>query len=164
MTSDHDPTTGADEAPGARAGAHGTPMPVDFGADRQARSIWVVLLLGPVVWLSHFMLVYLVSEAGCTGDGPGLRLLDPPVPVVTTLASTPVAVALCAFGAVWGWRLWRRSRADVPPAADGSAELDGRFDDDRRRGALAFVGLLLSAFSVVAVLFTAAPALALGPC
>lgn len=160
MTSDHDPA----EAPGARAPAHGTPMPVDFEVDRRTRSVWVVLLLGPVVWFGHFMLVYLVGEAGCTGGGPGLRLFDPPVPVRTTLASTPIAVVLCAFGAAWGWRLWRRGRAEIPPADDAGVPPDGRSDEDARRGSLAFAGVLLSAFSGVAVLFTAAPALVLGPC
>lgn len=157
--SDHDPA----DAPGARSGIRGTPAAVDLQVDQQARLGWVVLLLGPVVWFGHFMLVYLVAEAGCTGDGPGLRLFDPPVPVVTTLVATVLAVAVCAAGAVWAWRLWRRNLVAVP-AADDTTDLPAEFDDERRRGSLAFMGLLLSAFSAVAVMFTGVPALVLGPC
>ena len=41
-----------------------------------------MFVAGPVIWSVHFLLVYLVTEAGCSGDGPGLRLFDPPVPKV----------------------------------------------------------------------------------
>ena len=163
MNTDHDPTH-EDEPDGARSGTRGSVMPVELEHDRRARLGWVLLLIGPVVWFSHFMLVYLVAEAGCTGDGPGLRLFDPPVPVITTLVATVIAVPICVAGTVWAWRWWRRSVEEVPSAADSGETLSGEFDDDRRRGSLAFAGLLLSGFSVVAVLFTAAPALVLGPC
>ena len=42
-----------------------------------ARIIWLPFLGGPVTWITHFMLVYLVAEAGCSGDGPGLRAVRP---------------------------------------------------------------------------------------
>ncbi|MEZ5263492.1 MAG: hypothetical protein R2755_17390 [Acidimicrobiales bacterium] len=48
-----------------------------MSADRRTRHLWVVLLGGPLVWLAHFALTYLVAEAGCTGDGPGLDRFDP---------------------------------------------------------------------------------------
>ena len=34
----------------------------------------VVFLGGPVIWFSHFMVVYLVAEAGCTGGGGHVTL------------------------------------------------------------------------------------------
>lgn len=149
---------------GGLAPAQGTPVPVDLSADRQVRRTWAVFIAGPVVWITHFMTVYLVAEAGCTGGGEGLRFLGPPVPVVATLAATVVAVGLCVAATVWAYRRWRASEERLEAAPDAATELSGEFDDDRRRGSLAFAGFLLSALSVVAVLFTGAPALVLGPC
>ncbi|MBW3576961.1 MAG: hypothetical protein KY462_04330 [Actinobacteria bacterium] len=139
-------------------------MPVDLSADRSVRRTWAVLLAGPVIWFSHFMVVYLVAEAGCTGGGPGLVVFNPPVPVVVTWVSTVIAVPLCAAAAWWAWRRWRASVDVLKGAPDDASELSGELDDDRRRGSLAFAGLLLSLFSIVAVAFTAAPAMVLGPC
>lgn len=141
---------------GSSTGVGGTPVPVDLSADRRARRIWVLFVAGPVIWLAHFTVVYLVAEAGCTGDGPGLRLLDPPVPRIVTAVATLVAVAACAV-VVWrGYRGWRRSTT----AAERVADVPGEHpDDDERAGTLAFMALLLGALFGVAVLFTGAPAL-----
>ncbi|HZA00218.1 MAG TPA: hypothetical protein VE575_15770, partial [Acidimicrobiales bacterium] len=75
---------------GATTGVGGTPFAVDLAEDRRDRIVWVVFLAGPVTWLAHFVLVYLVAEAGCTGGGPGLEAFDPPVPRAVTLAATVV--------------------------------------------------------------------------
>lgn len=149
---------------GAYAPAGGTPAPVDVSADRRVRLTWAAFLAGPTVWFAHFMVVYLVAEAGCTGGGPGLAVFDPPVPVVVTLMTTVAAVALCAAAAVWAFGRWRESQRTLEAAPDAAQSLSGEFDDDQRRGALGFAGFLLSSFSAVAVLFTGGPALVLGPC
>jgi hypothetical protein len=49
----------------------GTPVAVDVSRDRRSRVIWVALLAGSVIWFVHLTLVYMVTEAGCTGGGPG---------------------------------------------------------------------------------------------
>lgn len=141
-------------------------MPVELGIDRRARANWVVFTAGPVIWFGHFMLVYLVAEAGCTGDGPGLERLDPPVPVITTLVATVIAVALCAAAARWGWRWWRDGshRATPHVTSDDGTEVIPAVTPSPRDVSLGFAGAILSLFSLVAVLFTAAPALVLGPC
>ena len=142
---------------GDRTGLSGTPVAVDVSRDRLARVTWVVFLAGPVTWFAHFMVVYLVAEAGCTGDGPGLNLFDPPVPAAATLAATAVAALVCLGAARWAYRRWRASQRGV--AADEAAELSGRFSERDRGGSLAFAGFLLSLFSFVAVLFVGLPAL-----
>lgn len=145
---DHAPTPPPDDQPhhGARTAAEGTPVPVDLARDRQARTVWVVFLAGPVIWFAHFMVVYLVAEAGCTGGGTGLRLLGPPVPAVVTGVATVVAVAACVVSAVWGMRWWRRDRDRAGDGAHDRHELAGF-------ASLAFVGALLSWLAVVSVLF-----------
>jgi hypothetical protein len=131
--------------------AKGTAAPVDVTVDPRARSTITVLLAGPVILLVHFMVVYLVTEAGCTGDGPGLDVLDPPVPGVVTLLATAVAALACCGSAFWAYRRWR------PGSQSGRDELVDR-------GPLAFVGFLLSLLALVTVLLVGLPALVLPAC
>ncbi|MBW3662811.1 MAG: hypothetical protein KY469_06900 [Actinobacteria bacterium] len=152
------------EADGARSPSHGTPAPVEIATDIRQRSIWAIFLLGPVTWFAHFMVVYLVAEAGCTGDGPGLTVFDPPVPVALTLIATVPAVTVCAAGAVWGFRRWRLGLRALEAGPDEAEELPDGLAAGRGPPGLAFVGFLLSTFFLVAVLYTAAPATILGPC
>jgi hypothetical protein len=146
---------------GATTGASGTPFAVDLARDRRARSMWVVLLGGPLLWLSHFMFVYLVAEAGCTGDGPGLELFDPPVPKAVTLVATALAAAGCVPLAIWALRRWRTETQE--PARD-SADLAGRIGDAAGRGTVPFAGFLLASFSLVAIVFVGLPAAFLPAC
>jgi hypothetical protein len=132
--------------------SRGTPTPVDVSVDTRAVTAVAVLLAGPVISSLHFLVVYLVVEAGCTGDGPGLAVFDPPVPTVTTLVATAVAVLALTATAWWGVARWR-----APRGASGHEEIV-----DRRP--LAFVGSLLSLLGLVTVLFVGLPALFLGAC
>lgn len=142
--------------PGATTGVGGTPVAVDVSRDRRARSALALLLAGPVIWSAHFMLVYLVVEAGCSGDGPGLELFDPPVPTVVTLAATAVAALACLASAAWGYRRWRLDRDDL---ADGAG-----LEPPDLGGRLAFAGSLLSLLGFVTVLLVGLPALVLPAC
>ena len=147
---------------GSTTAVGGTPVAVDVSRDRRTRIIWVVFLAGPVLWFAHFMVVYLVVEAGCTGGGPGLAVFDPPVPTVVTLAATAVAAFASLWCAVWGYRRWRRSTH--APAADAAEDLSADFEQGDRDGSLAFAGFLLSSLSFVAVLLVGLPALVLPAC
>ena len=132
----------------------GTAVPVDISRDLQARLTWVVLLAGPVIWATHFMVVYLVAEAGCTGTGDGLERLDPPVPAVVTGVATVLAVAACLAIGVWAW-----NRTAGRPA--GEAATDPAATE--RHQSLAKVGGLLAGLSAIAILFVGAMAVWL-PC
>lgn len=156
MTDQHEPGPLPD---GDRTAAGGTPVAVDVSRDRLARVTWVVFLGGAFTWLVHFMLVYLVVEAGCSGAGPGLRLFNPPVPSAVTLAATALAALLTLGFARWGYTRWVASRDGA--AADEANELAGSLPDRDRGGTLAFAGFLLSMLSFVGVLFVGLPALVL---
>ena len=157
-----------DEVPsgdGSRTAAEGTSFAVDVSRDRRARFALAMFVAGPVIWSVHFLLVYLVTEAGCSGDGPGLTLFDPPVPRVVTLAVTAAAVAAALACAGWSWRRWRASGAEAAAeAADQAADIAGGLQDQDRGGTLAFAGFLLSLLSVVTILFVGLPALVLPSC
>jgi hypothetical protein len=121
-----------------------------------------MFVAGPIIWSVHFLLVYLVTEAGCTGDGPGLTLFDPPVPKMVALAAT-VAAAIAALAcAGWSWRRWRTDAGEA--AADEAADIAGGHQHRDRGGILAFAGFLLSLLSVVTILFVGLPALVLPSC
>jgi hypothetical protein len=147
---------------GSRTAGEGTPFAVDVSRDRRARWALFMFVSGPVIWSVHFLLVYLVAEAGCSGDGPGLRLFDPPVPKAVTLVATAAAVAAALVCATWWYRRWRASEHE--PATDEAADLAGDLTDRDREGTLAFAGFLLSLLSVVTVLFVGLPALVLPSC
>ncbi|CCG03915.1 hypothetical protein [Blastococcus saxobsidens] len=135
--------------------SEGTPAPVDVSVDTRAVTAVAVLLAGPVISSVHFLLVYLVVEAGCTGDGPGLGLFDPPVPTVVTLVATAVAALACAATAWWGFARWR---------AIGRARPDAGTEELVDRRPLAFGGFLLSLLGLATVLFVGLPALFLQAC
>jgi hypothetical protein len=141
---------------GSRTAGEGTPFAVDVSGDRRARWALAMFVAGPLIWSAHFLLVYLIVEAGCSGDGPGLRLFDPPVPKVATLAATAAAAAAALACAGWSYRRWRAGTSE--PAADEAADLAGR------GGTLAFAGYLLSLLSVVTILAVGLPALLLPSC
>jgi hypothetical protein len=147
---------------GSRTAVEGTPFAVDVSRDRRTRSVLAMFVAGPIIWSVHFMLVYLVAEAGCTGDGPGLQLFDPPVPKAVTLAATAAAAVAALACAGWSWRRWRASSDQ--PAADEAGDLAGGLEDFDRGGTLAFSGFLLSLLSVVTILFVGLPALVLPSC
>lgn len=149
----------SEQPDGRRTGVDGTPVAVDVSRDRLARVTWVVFLGGPVIWFAHFMLVYLVTEAGCSGDGHGFDVFDPPVPAATTLAATAVAAIGCLGFGAWGYRRWQRTRNG--PAADDASELSGPLPDRNGGGSLDFAAFLLALFSFVSVLFVGLPALVL---
>jgi hypothetical protein len=147
---------------GSRTAGEGTPFAVDVSRDRRARWTLAMFVAGPVIWSAHFLLVYLIVDMGCSGDGPGLRMFDPPVPKVVTLAATAAAAAAALACARWSWRRWRASEHE--PAADEAADLAGSLQDRDRGGTLAFAGFLLSLLSVVTILLVGLPALVLPSC
>jgi len=155
------PHDGPSSRGGSTTAAEGTPVAVDVSRDRRARTTIAMFLAGPVIWSVHFMLVYLVGEPGCTSDGPGLRLFDPPVPTVVALAATVGATAACLASAGWSYREWRANRHKVANQAERPT---GELDEHDRRESLAFAGFLLSLLGAVTVLFVGLPALVLPAC
>lgn len=135
---------------------------MDVSGDRRARSTWAVFLAGPVTWFIHFMVVYLAVEAGCTGEGTGLRLFNPPVSDIVTLAATALAAIACLGFAGWAYSRWHVSASE--PAAKERGDLSAESEIHDRGGSLAFAGLLLSLLSIVAILFVGLPALVLPAC
>ena len=98
-----------------------------------------LFLAGPVIWIAHFMAVYLAAEALCAADA-GTLLGLPAVTAVTLLATVP-AVAATALLARWALRAGRGPH-----------------------GGLAFMGFLMGALFAAAILLVAIPPVFLRPC
>lgn len=138
---------------GRRTAGKGTPMAVERSDRRHIIELGALLLAGPLIWSTHFMVVYLAVEAGCTGAGPGLDRFDPPAPTVVTLVATAVAAFACGATALWAYRRWRAERPN-----------DDAYETRGQVATLAFAGFLLSLLGVVSVLLVGLPALVLPAC
>lgn len=161
MSGGGEPDAGTSGDEGSTTAPGGTPVPVDVHSG-DARAVWAVVLAGPLVWTAHFMIVYLVTEAGCSGDGPGLSLFDPPVPQVVTLAATAVAAVASLACAGWAYGRWRA--AGRGPTRVAARDRRDPVEDRDGGRSLAFAGLLLSLLSFVTILFVGLPALVLSSC
>lgn len=135
---------------------------VELPEGPSSRSIWVLFLAGPTVWFLHFMAVYLVVEAVCTGGRPDRELLGLPLVSTFTLLATVAAVPVIAGFAVAAYRRWRDLERTVSGQSDDREE-----EETVARGhdrALAFAGFALGLLFILGVLFTGLPALWLTPC
>lgn len=155
--SDAGPARDRSDRPGATTSGKGTPAAVDVSASRRAWATVALFLSGPVIWSVHFMVVYLVVEAGCTGGGAGLHLFDPPVPTLVTLWATVVAALACLGCAVLSYRLWRGQQGEH---GDDSAAATRR----ETGRSLLFGGFVLSLLGIITVLIVGVPALVLPAC
>jgi uncharacterized BrkB/YihY/UPF0761 family membrane protein len=118
------------------------------------RSLWALFLAGPVIWATHFLVVYFVGEAWCTKDGPTREVLGLHVLSFLTVVATVLGVGAALLIAAVAHARWR-ARTDDP-----SDWMDG---DDLNPG-LALAGALLGVLFAVAILFVGLPAAFVGPC
>lgn len=108
---------------------------------------WIVLFLaGPVIWYSHFWVVYLLAEAGCFVARQS-AVSQPVWLIVVILVATFAAVALIAWTTWLAWRKWRRMA-----------------NEPRNRSAPYYMGFLLGPLFALATLFVGLPAAYLPPC
>lgn len=119
---------------------------------KEVETLWT-LFTGPVVWALHFLACYVVAAVFC--EKPGFLGFDFDNLRIAILTLTAAALTLIGVAALLAWRQWGFGSGDPP------------HDDPTRRDRLLFQGyatLLLSGLSVVAVVFTALPALFVTEC
>lgn len=141
---------------GGTTASKGSLATVRVSTSRRARSTIALFLSGPVIWSVHFLVVYFVVEAGCTGGGEGLDVFAPPVPRTVTLAATAVAAVACLVAAIASYRRWRSDRQEPPDRTD--------LTPAEGLAPLAFAGCLLALLGFITVLFVGLPALFLPAC
>lgn len=146
-----------DRTPGRRSDE------VDVAALHTPRSwwTWILLLLGPVTWATHFMVVYLVVEAWCATEPTAPTWLGFSAPVTVTLAATAAAVVVILAGTAFTALRHRQALARTRHEHEGATDVEEQPVRDRQ---MLFVGLLLGPLSVVAVLVVGLPALWIQTC
>ena len=112
-------------------------------ATRSTVTTWLLVLTGPVVWITHFATVYLNAEASCASvRNRRIDFFGPSVLTSFVVVATVAAVAVIAVAAVIAWR---RSNA--------------RSDSVMHR-----LAVILSVGAIAAVLAVGLPILWLDPC
>ncbi len=135
---------------------HDPPMqatPAEDAALPESRASLWMLIAGPTVWATHFLLSYVTAAIWCAkAAAPAVPLGSARVALVAYTVAALVAIALL------GWRGWRQHRW-------GSAELphDAASAGDRHRF-LGFATLLLCGLSFVAVAYMAIAMSVIGTC
>lgn len=122
---------------------------------------WALLLQAPVLWVTHFIVVYLAVEWWCGVDPTAPRWLGLAAPVTVTLVATAIAVLAIAAGTAFTARRHRQARAATRHEHEDATDLDDQLVRDRH---LLFVGILLGPLSIAAVLAVGVPALWLPTC
>lgn len=117
--------------------------------EEQTLKEWFALLAGPTIWISHFMLVYLVAETACTPTDPDQwSFFGEDAVIWLTVLATVGAAAACVAVAAFSW---------------------GRLDDHDPHGSdhwvvdLARTGFLGSIGALIGVVAVGAPAVFLSP-
>jgi hypothetical protein len=125
-----------------------------------SRFLWIQLLAGPILWSIHFLLSYLLVEAGCQAGWNfsilGLNGLSFIVIVLTLLAVA--GTVLFALRSYRGWRDRHEDRSLRQEFRETAAWFEGPVDF------MYFSGLLLSVLFAATTLMVGLPALFLHPC
>jgi hypothetical protein len=108
------------------------------------------LLIGPIIWTAHLLLVYGPQSTLCAFRTDGMIAVDPFV--ISALVSIITAVSIAALALV----LWRPRQVARLLRFDAAARTDRRFATSVMR--------LLTALSLAGVTWAGAVALFLDPC
>jgi hypothetical protein len=112
------------------------------------------LIVGPMVWVAHFLILYVTAAIACAHGFFDDRIQGVPIVQVIGGSATLVALALVLDGFILSWRRWRGrpfdgERAPLPPH-DGA-------DVMSRRRFMAYASMLLSGVSLIAIVWESLP-------
>lgn len=110
------------------------------------------VLVGPLVWFAHFVVVWAVAEMGCIANYTNMPVLTPSAIRTVVVLATVVALSAIALGLFVGWR-WR-----------DAVRQGGVTMSESRAKFLIQVGLSLSVLFFVSIVVTAIPAFVIGVC
>ncbi len=124
---------------------------LEQGGPTPRTTLWA-LFAPPTLWALHFLFCYVVAAVVCAFAGRAASLDGTRLAIAVATLVALALVGLCARTALHEARI----EGDPPPHSDSTLE-------DRRRF-VAVSTLLLSALSIVAIVFTALPAVFVGDC
>jgi hypothetical protein len=109
------------------------------------------ILVGPILWLLHFVFVYSLAEFGCRANFTNWWYFPPESIRISIIVVTIPVLLLVIIGVFMALGSWRRLHTGQ------NIEEDGEYF-------LALTGIIVSAFFIVIILATAIPSLILNVC
>ena len=119
------------------------------------------IIVGPMVWAVHFLIIYPFTAVACAKDFFDTRWLGFTVVHWVVGVATVIAAGLILDGGLTAWRRWRGRAPDQPPAPQPPHE---KPDRDSRRRFMAYAGLLLCGISLIAVIWESLPVWLMDSC
>ena len=119
------------------------------------------LIAGPLVWVVHFLSLYVLTAIACAQGFFHEEILAVRVVPLVGGAVTLVAVALILDAALLSYRRWRGMPWDGAPAPMPPHD---RNDVASRRRFMAYAGLLLSGLALIATIWEALPLVFFASC
>lgn len=129
-------------------------------ANLLARDNPFTIILAPILWSLHFLVVYCTNAVACAKGWSGVTVLGLGLVDFTVLAATVVVLVLLAGLA---WLAWGRF-APVKDARDYVHEHDPELARQARQRFMALAGLLQCGLAFVATGFVALPVLLVPKC
>jgi hypothetical protein len=114
-------------------------------------SLGYSILVGPILWLLHFVFVYALAEFGCRANFTNWWYFPPETIRTSIILVTIPVLLLVAIGGFMAYGSWQRL------SARPEIEVEGEYF-------LAATGILLSSLFLFIILMTAAPSLVLNIC
>ena len=120
------------------------------------------LIIGPIVWTVHFLVLYITAAIACAHGVFHEELLGIRIVPLIGGAATLVAVLLILDALVLSWRRWRSGPFD----GEAAPQLPPHDASDvaSRRRFMAYAGVLLSGLSLIAVVWQALPLVFFASC
>jgi len=115
------------------------------------------LIVGPMVWVAHFLSIYVFTALACARGFFEVEALGLGIVPLVGGALTLVAVALIVDAGVLSWRRWHAAQGEEQPPHDDNHPAS-------RRRFMAYAGLLLSGIALIATIWEALPILFLTTC
>jgi hypothetical protein len=117
------------------------------------------LIVGPMVWIAHFLSIYIFTALACARGFFEVEALGLPIVPLVGGAVTLVAVVLIVDAGVLSWRRWRGAQGEAQPLPPH----DDNHSASRRRF-MGYAGLLLSGIALIATIWEALPVLFFTTC
>jgi hypothetical protein len=124
------------------------------------RDSLLTVIAGPMVWVAHFLVVYLTAAIACAHGWFERELLGIRIVPLIGGAATLVALALILDALILSWRRWRR------PEPGGPAPLPPHDTNDvhSRRRFMAYAAVLLCGISLIATVWESLPLVFFATC